>query len=96
MNKLGRYIVAFASVLLGIAASVAVAALELQDRPPPVRLPHGQQVQDPEETQMIFGWCVVFYATTYCSGNSSINYSGRARIPKLWHRSRAGISQSFI
>ena len=68
MNKLRRYTVAFISVLLGIAASVAVAALELRDRPPPAHLPHGRQVQDPEETQMIFEWCVVFYATTYCSG----------------------------
>ena len=91
MNNSRRYLVAFASVLLGIAASVTVAVLEVRDRPPPVRLPHGRQAQDPEETRMIFEWCVVFYATTYCSGQLIYKLLGSSKQSKVvaqlagWH-----------
>jgi len=91
MNNSRRYSVAFASVLLGIAAGVTVAALELRDRPPPARLPHGRQVQDPEEQKMIFEWCVVFYATTYCSGQLIHKLLGSSEDSKVvaqvagWH-----------
>jgi hypothetical protein len=68
MRKSKRYIVAFVSVLLGLSVTVAVAGVELRDRPRPQPAVRGSREISPEEQRMIFEWCVVFYATTYMSG----------------------------
>lgn len=68
MSKFKRYGVALVSGLLGAAAALTLAVVELHDRPPPARAVNGPRVESPEERRMIFEWCVVFYATIYLSG----------------------------
>ncbi len=65
-----RYLVAFASVLVGVALTVPYAVLQFRDLPPRPRRAANQPVQDLtfRELVVVVECCVVFYAITYYAG----------------------------
>jgi hypothetical protein len=77
--------------MIGAAAALTLAVVEVHDRPPPAPVVHARRIETPEERRMIFEWCVVFYATTYMSGQLIYKMLGASEESKVvartsgWH-----------
>ena len=78
-----RYLVAFASVLVGVGFTVPYAVLQFRDLPPRPRPAANQPVQDVtfQELIVVVECCVVFYAITYYAGRKI--YAALARQDNL-------------